>query len=164
MTISKVVVNSSPLITLYNSQLISLMPLLFNQICIPPAVWREVTLYKVDEAAQSLPKTSWVAKTATIAVNPLISNWNLGDGETEVLSYALSHPEFTAIVDDAAARKCAVSLNISTIGTVGMIVLAKRRGLIPSVTAPIQALRNAGLWLGDDLVDLLKKQAGESDH
>jgi predicted nucleic acid-binding protein len=42
-----------------------------------------------------------------------------------------------------------------------MIVLAKRRGLIPSVLNPIQALRNAGLWLSDDLVNLLKRQAGE---
>jgi predicted nucleic acid-binding protein len=47
------------------------------------------------------------------------------------------------------------------LGTGGMIVLAKRRGLIPSVLNPIQALRNAGLWLSDDLVHLLKRQAGE---
>jgi predicted nucleic acid-binding protein len=39
--------------------------------------------------------------------------------------------------------------------------LAKRRGLVPSVLNPIQALRNAGLWLSDDLVNLLKRQAGE---
>jgi predicted nucleic acid-binding protein len=65
------------------------------------------------------------------------------------------------MIDDAAARRCAISLNISTLGTGGMIVLAKRRGLIPSVLNPIQALRNAGLWLSDDLVNLLKRQAGE---
>jgi len=42
------------------------------------------------------------------------------------------------------------------------IVPAKRRGLIPSVIEPIQALRDAGLWLSDELVTLLKKQAGEN--
>lgn len=161
MTINKVVVNSSPLITLYNSQLISLMPQLFSHIHVPPAVWQEVTRYKTDVAAQSLPHTPWVVQTEAIVINPLISHWDLGAGETEVLSYALSHSEFTAIVDDAAARKCAIGLKVPTLGTAGMIVLAKRRGLIPSITAPIQALRNAGLWLGEDLVKILKKQAGE---
>jgi hypothetical protein len=38
-----------------------------------------------------------------IVINPLISHWDLGAGETEVLSYALSHSEFTAIVDGAAS-------------------------------------------------------------
>lgn len=85
----------------------------------------------------------------------------MGAGETEVLSYALVHPDCTAMVDDAAARRCAVSLNIATLGTAGMVVLAKRRGLIPAIHGPIQALRQAGLWLSDDLVQLLKKQAGE---
>jgi predicted nucleic acid-binding protein len=85
----------------------------------------------------------------------------LGAGESEVLSYTLLRPDYTAMIDDAAARRCAISLNISTLGTGGMIVLAKHRGLVPSVLNPIQALRNAGLWLSDDLVNLLKRQAGE---
>ncbi|MEH2084612.1 MAG: DUF3368 domain-containing protein [Nostoc sp.] len=40
-------------------------------------------------------------------------------------------------------------------------MLAKRRGLIPSISPEIQALRNAGLWLSDSLVNLLKQQAEE---
>ena len=65
------------------------------------------------------------------------------------------------MIDDAAARRCAISLNISTLGTGGAIVLAKRRGVILSVIEPIQALRHAGLWLSEELVQLLKQQAGE---
>ena len=76
MTINKVVVNSSPLITLYNSQLISLMPQLFSHIHVPPAVWQEVTRYKTDVAAQSLSNTPWVVQTEAIVINPLISHWD----------------------------------------------------------------------------------------
>jgi predicted nucleic acid-binding protein len=161
MPIEKVVVNASPLITLFKSQLADLLPRLFGQVQVPSAVWIEVTASKDDIAAQMLPYCNWATQTEDIAIHPLVSAWDLGAGESEVLSYALLHPDHTAMVDDAAARRCAISLNISTLGTGGMIVLAKRRGLISSVLNPIQALRNAGLWLSDDLVNLLKRQAGE---
>lgn len=128
-----VVVNSSPLITLFNSQLIGLLPQLFEIIQVPPAVWREVTAYKTDTAAQSLPESAWAIQTDAVSIHPSIAAWDLGAGETEVLSYALLHPGYTAMIDDAAARRCAISLNVPTLGTAGLVVLAKRRGLIASI-------------------------------
>lgn len=65
------------------------------------------------------------------------------------------------MVDDAAARRCDRTLGIPTLGTGGTLVLAKQRGLIPSVSTALQALKNSGLWLSD-LVNLLKLQAGEN--
>lgn len=161
MPIKQVVVDASPLITLYKSQLANLLPQLFTQVQVPPAVWQEVTAAKDDISAQSLPQSKWAIRTEAIALNTLVSAWDLGAGESEVLSYALTHPNTTVMIDDAAARRCAISLNIPTLGTGGMIVLAKRQGLISSVTEPIQALQASGLWLSDSLVQLLKQQAGE---
>ena len=161
MPSDKVVVNASPLITLYKSQLVDLIPQLFTHVQVPAAVWQEVTASKNDIAAQSLPHTSWAMQTPAIAIHPQVSAWDLGAGESDVLSYALAHPDYTAMIDDAAARRCAISLGISTLGTGGLLVLAKRRGIIPSVIEPIQTLRHAGLWLSEDLVSLLKQQAGE---
>ncbi|WP_336389848.1 DUF3368 domain-containing protein [Scytonema hofmannii] len=40
-------------------------------------------------------------------------------------------------------------------------MLAKQKGLIPEISEPIQAIQDAGLWLSDDLIQFLKKQAGE---
>ncbi|WP_373872787.1 DUF3368 domain-containing protein [Microseira wollei] len=65
------------------------------------------------------------------------------------------------MIDDRAARRCSQSLSITTIGTGRLIILAKQRGLIPLVSPRIQALRDAGKWLSDHLVNLLKIQAGE---
>ena len=62
---------------------------------------------------------------------------------------------------DAAARRCAISLNIPTIGTGGAIVLAKRRGIISSVEEPIQSLKTAGLWLSKSIIELLIQQANQ---
>lgn len=161
MPISKVIVDASPLITLFNSNLAELLPQLFGVIKIPPVVWQEVAAYKADCAALSLPSASWIEQTEPVSIAASVAEWNLGAGESSVLSYALTHPSHTAVVDDAAARRCAVSLNISTLGTGGVIVLAKRQGIIPSVVDPIESLRSAGLWLSDSLVTLLKQQAGE---
>ena len=90
-----------------------------------------------------------------------MSVWNLGAGETAVLSYALEHPPQRAMIDDAAARRCAITLGIPMLGTGGLLVLAKRRGLVSSVGVAIEKLRSGGLWLSDELVAVLKAQAGE---
>ncbi|MFN6479286.1 hypothetical protein [Nostoc sp. DedQUE07] len=45
---------------------------------------------------------------------------------------ALKNSDYAAIVDDRATRRCGQALGINTIGTGGLLILAKRRGLIPS--------------------------------
>ncbi len=78
-----------------------------------------------------------------------------------MLSYALAHPPLRAVIDDADARRCARTLSIPFLGTGGVLLLAKRRGLIVSVSGGLERLRDADLWLSDDLFSLLKAQAGE---
>ena len=46
--------------------------------------------------------------------------------------------------------------------TGGLLVLAKRRGLLRSVGEAIAKLRGAGLWLSEELVQILLAQAGEN--
>jgi predicted nucleic acid-binding protein len=61
-------------------------------------------------------------------------------------------------MDDRAARRCASVFGISAIGTAGVVVLAKRRGLIPSVEQALRQLQVAGLWMSEALITQL---AGE---
>jgi len=49
---------------------------------------------------------------------------------------------YRAIVDDFAARRCAQTFGIQTLDTGGLLVLAKRRGLITSVGGGPQNLDN----------------------
>ena len=65
------------------------------------------------------------------------------------------------MVDDRAARRCAKTLDIQTLGTGGMLILAKRRGLIESISESLSKLQDAGLWLSVEIAELLKRQAGE---
>lgn len=94
-------------------------------------------------------------------ISPRVAAWDLGIGESEVLSFAMEHPGFRAMVDDKAARRCAKTLGIQTLGTGGMLVLAKRRGLVESVADALDNLRKTGLWMSDELVDLFLEEADE---
>ena len=159
MSINRVIINSSPLIVLLKSQQANLIPQLFTEVLVPLGVFEEVTI-KDDIASTQLPSISWIKTVDVNTIAPEVAAWDLGKGESQVLSLALKNSD-AAIVDDRAARRCGQALGITTIGTGGLLILAKRRGLIPSISPGIQALRDAGLWLSDTLVNLLKQQAGE---
>lgn len=161
MPIEKVVVNASPLILLCKSGLENLLTQLFSEIVVPEAVWAEV-LAGADITAQKIQNLSWLRREAVeIAEEVLL--WNLGAGESSVLSFALANSEFRAMIDDKAARSCAKTLGINTLGTGGALVLAKQRGLILSVADELQKLQNAGLWLSVEVIEMLKEKAGETN-
>nr|VFJ62837.1 MAG: protein of unknown function (DUF3368) [Candidatus Kentron sp. DK] len=107
-----------------------------------------------DPAAQNLAGARWARRQKT-QINPELLAWNLGAGETSVLSFALANPQYSAILDDRAARRCARTLEVPILGTAGILVLAKRRGLIDSVEAGLHRLQTAGLWLSGDLIEKL---------
>lgn len=161
MRIESVVINASPLITLFRSGQAQLLPQLFSRIIVPQAVWQEVVLDEwTDAAALELRQQTWPLIEET-EVSPRVAAWSLGAGETAVLSYALAHAPLRAVVDDMDARRCAQTLGIAIFGTGGLLVLAKRRGLLSSVSDAIAKLRSAGLWLSDDISQVLRAQAGE---
>ena len=115
MPVEKIVLNASPLILLCNSELSFILPALFPEIVVPEAVWQEIVNgSQFDQAAQMLPELVWL-KQVTVTPVPDVVRWDLGPGETEVLSYALEHSSFTPVIDDMLAKKCARSLGLQTI-------------------------------------------------
>ena len=105
MRIDWVAVNASPLITLFRSGQAGLLPQLFQKIIVPSTVWNEVTDGEHDDpAARELIVEPWPVREIVIA-SPRVAAWNLGDGETSVLSYALDNAACRAVVDDAEARR-----------------------------------------------------------
>lgn len=81
-------------------------------------------------------------------IDPAIMAWDLGTGETEVLTWALQNKDYEAVVDDRAARNCAASLSIPVRGTLGLILLAKKEHKINSVRPVLQELMDAGFHIG----------------
>lgn len=158
----KYVINASPFILLCKSGLIDLLPQIFPDICMPEGVSIEI-IEGNDSATQKLYdcEETWLNRyLVNIAEEVLV--WNLGGGETEVLSMAFRDKEnCTALIDDRAARKCAETLNIKTLGTGGILIMAKRQGVIANVSVELEKLRNAGLWISDEVAKVILEQAGE---
>ena len=156
------VINASPFILLCKSGLAEILPELFAEIFIPEAVSDEI-MHGDDTASQKLLdyRKKWLELCSVKIVEDVLV-WNLGNGETEVLSFAFENKtKFTALIDDRTARKCAETLNIKTLGTGGILILAKKRGLIENVAVELKKLQSAGLWISDEIVNVILKQANE---
>jgi predicted nucleic acid-binding protein len=157
------IINASPFILLAKSGSIDLLPQLFKTVLMPEAVFAEIALG--GDVASDIAfdaRKAWL-DIIDVPGHTDISVWNLGDGETEVLSKALSDKvHHVALIDDRMARKCAESFGLRTMGTAGIIVSAKRNGLLTAIRPVIQDLLENGLYISDDIIRTVYKEAGES--
>ena len=127
------VVNASPLICLSRAGLADLLRQSAQTIVVPAAVAREILARGPrDLTAATLASSTWLKQVEDPAVPPGILAWDLGDGESSVLAWALAHSGARAVIDDLEGRRCAESLGIPLRGTVGLVLRARRAGLIDS--------------------------------
>ncbi|MGC4070873.1 MAG: hypothetical protein QM784_40590 [Polyangiaceae bacterium] len=105
------VVDSSPLIHLGDVGRLELLQRLFEVVEAPVAVVDEIQA-KGDEdvAARALTAAAWLKVVSTPEASAPLLAWDLGAGETSVLTRALAQPDTEAIIDDLAARRCAKAI------------------------------------------------------
>jgi len=146
------ITNSSPVITLAKVGQLRLLDELAETILMPDAVAAEILAGPpLDEARVSV-SAGWAQRASPIHIPQIVQEWGLGSGETNVLALALERAPATAVLDDASARAAARALNVPLIGTLGIVLRAKLRGLIPSAAKIIEDLRNADLFLDENVV------------
>jgi predicted nucleic acid-binding protein len=156
------VLNASPIIVLAGVEQETLFDALAEEVVVPRAVAEEIEAGPVDDPARrAIAGGQFTIVDAT--PRPEVLAWDLGVGETAVLSYALEESEWTAILDDAAARKCAQSFDLPFKGTLAVVILAKQRGLISSAAEVLRALLRSGFHLDEEVVrEALSRTVGES--
>lgn len=156
------VVNTTPIVILNRVGLLDWLRLAGDPILVPLAVAQEIRQRGVrDPAAQALAGTVWLQIVDPGPVLPVIQAARLGDGESAVLTWAIHHPGTEALLDDLVARRCAAALGIAVRGTVGLVITAKQRGLIPAARPVLETLRRAGLYLSDRILNQALAQVGE---
>lgn len=82
--------------------------------------------------------------------------------EAEAIALAREHPGATLLMDERRGRRYAEALGIPIVGTAGLLVRAKQRGLIAEVRPLLDDLRAVGFWLSDPLYALVLALAGEA--
>lgn len=156
------VINASPLIVLAKVEHQHLLASLADEIVVPQAVVDEINAGPVDDPARRHLAGS-PYRVVQPTPEPLVQAWDLGAGETSVLSYALDHNGWRVVIDDNAARRCAQAFDIPLIGTLGVILRARKANLIPSASAILRLLRGQGFRLDDQVIrTALGRTVGES--
>lgn len=127
---------------------------------VPEAIAEEVMAHS-DDAARALDTVDWLERVPDATLTPRIAAWDLGPGESSVLSWALAHPRTVAVIDDYAARICAQALGLPIVGTLGLALRAKTRGEVRLAAPIVEELRKAGLYLSDRLIREALSVVGE---
>ena len=87
------VVNASPFILLAKVNHLDLLDQLSESFVVPEAVVAEILAGPPNDPARLFLEKESV-NTVTVPPQPLIVTWDLGIGETAVLSYALINPPY----------------------------------------------------------------------
>lgn len=162
MPTSAFVLDSSPAILLGRIHRLDLLGRLAPEVLVPRAVFDELRAAEDrDRTADILAACAWVRSVPDGVVPPEIAAWDLGRGENHVLVHALGRADRACVLDDRAARRCAESLGIPVPGTLGLVLLARRRGILAAARPIFEELRRSGLYVTDDLVEAALALVGE---
>mgnify|MGYP001050441779 CR=1 FL=1 len=161
----KIISNTGPLIGLAKIKQLSLLKSVAQVILIPPVVYRELLGKVGDESEEidhALSDFIRVTDLKPLAATTELAIADLDEGEKQAIALASTvEGNILLLLDDRAGRQIAEKLNIPTTGLVGVLFLAKERGLITSVGQPIEELRNSGYWLSNEVMKIAKRLAGE---
>ncbi|MBC7226366.1 MAG: DUF3368 domain-containing protein [Thermoflexales bacterium] len=158
-----VVANSGPLIALAQISHFHILQALFGELYIPPAVWEEVVASGQERPGASEVQTAeWIHIVAVqdrIAVRLLRERLDAGESEAIVLAIELGAD--LLLIDEARGRRIAEARGLNQSGTLGVLVLAKKRHLIPAITPLLERLLDAGFRMSADLYQTAQMLADE---
>lgn len=86
----------------------------------------------------------------------------LGQGELEAIALCIQKKADLILVDDQRARKTASDFGLRVSGSLGVLLMAKKRGLLPAIRPSLDRLRASDIHLSDELFREVLAMAGES--
>ena len=160
----KMVCNTGPLVALSIINRIDILRDLFEVVAVPEAVHREILVGGSESAGLAeYKKVQWI-KVFSLSnqIDPLLVT-SLDEGEASVIALSRELKADFTLIDERKARKIARSVyGLKVIGSAGILVEAKHKGLIENVGLAIKNMRDNGYWIGDSIIEAALKKAGES--
>jgi predicted nucleic acid-binding protein len=161
--LAKIICNTSPIQYLHQLGKLELLQLLSEKVFVPAAVLKELSVGKgIGVDLPEISAIDWieVKDPAGKQVLPLVTD--LGAGEIDVLALALENDGCVAVLDDGLARQFAQNLGIPFTGTLGILLDAKRKNLIPSVKPLVDQLDNLGFRVSAKTREAILNLANET--
>jgi predicted nucleic acid-binding protein len=138
--------NASPIIALHQIGQLEILRQLYANLVVPTAVAREV--------APSVSLPPWIMEQLlSQPIAARIVQAGMGPGESETISLALELNAHRVLVDDRPARRLAQALGLRVRGTIGVLVVAKRAGILSSIRPSLDALASFNFFSTSDLYD-----------
>ena len=156
-----VVADAGPLIALGRVDSLALLSTLFAEVQVTETVLAECLarpdLADAKRVAAAL-SAGWLMPCPDVLP---AAGGRLDPGESSAIARAL---EIGAglLLDDRAAVVYARGLGLKVIGTLGILVLAKRQGKLVRVAPLIEQLRASGHYLGESVIAAALTAAGEA--
>jgi uncharacterized protein len=158
------VCDTSPIQYLHQLELLHILPSLAKQVFVPSAVAEEIKIgHSLGVNLPKLEKLDWVIvrRPASVLALPLITN--LGPGETEVLMLGLEMRGAVVVLDDGPARELAEVLDLRLTGTLGLLLDAKKAGLVAAVRPLLETLQSLRFRLASRTFSAVLRLAGEEE-
>lgn len=139
--------DTSPLILLDKVGLLQILGNLFEKVLIPPAVdaeWLRPGGYIVPE---------WLSVT-TLSPEAIDTakklSQKIDNGEAEAIALYQSVKAGLLLLDDLNGRKNAKAMGFPVVGTLGILVSAKQKGIIPELKPILDALKKHRFYIADE--------------
>lgn len=161
----RAVSNSSPIMNLAAIGRLGLIKLKFVNVIIPDAVWREVVIDgKGKRGAEDVEKSDWI-KIQSVMDKALVKalEKDLDSGESEAITLAVEDNADVLLLDDKSARLIAANLGLNIVGIVGILIWAKKEGIIKQLSKELENLREkANFRMSEDLIKRALQEVGET--
>lgn len=159
-----VIADASPLIGLASAGAFDLLRRLFGQVTVTAVVRDEVCAGGSRRGAaetRAAIDAGWILVEQISVEDPPIGE--AGRGEASVLALARDREEWSLLLmDDSTGRAQAQSSGVAVMGVVGILLTAKREGLVAEIGPLLHRLRDGGFRLSDRVLDAALAEAGEA--
>ncbi len=149
-----VVSNTSPLLNLALIGRLALIEAQFDEVVIPLTVWHEIQAGAagVDqiESLRDRGGLRIVSPESTELLTEL--QRELDAGEAAALAYAIDTDAERILLDEREGRAAASRHDVPVTGVVGILLRASRQDGL-DLESELNALRDAGFWIADDLYE-----------
>jgi predicted nucleic acid-binding protein len=135
---------------------------LYGGIFIPHAVYQEIEAGKDRRSYTDLTQIAWISVEKIHDPNARFYLLDLDDGEAETLILAKEQAADLVIIDEKLGRQYAKHFGLKLTGTVGVLLAAKDKGLIPAVGPLLKQLQENQRWISENLIAAALKIAGEA--
>jgi hypothetical protein len=156
-----VIADAGPLIAFARLHQISLLPQIFGRVLVTDIVFTECA-GRSDYPESVLIQEAVIWKQLELCTAPNFSAFvpKIDDGEASAIAMAIEC-RCGVLMDDKAGRRMATNASVPVIGTVGALVLAKRRCLVPLVMPLLKNLIATGYFLSEEIIAAALTGSGE---